>query len=69
MREAKRKPRVLSEELSDQEEGALSSDAFAPDDEVKALKRPISQLEKENDAFRKQVLSLLEKKWSDKFEQ
>ncbi len=28
MREAKRKPRVLSEELSDQEEGATPSDAY-----------------------------------------
>ena len=61
VREAKRKPRVMSEEFGDQEEGAQAPDSSASGDEVKALQRRIGQLEKENDALRKQVLNLLEK--------
>jgi len=61
VREAKRKPRVLSDEPSDQEEGVQAPDSCAPGEDVKALKRRIGQLEKENDALRKQVLNLLEK--------
>ncbi len=59
VREAKRKSRVTSADL-DQEETALSESSSATD-EVKALKQRIGQLEKENDALRKQVLNLLEK--------
>lgn len=61
VRDAKRKPRATSTESTDQEEGgALASDASSAD-EVKALRSRIAQLEKENDALRKQVLNLLEK--------
>ena len=61
VREAKRKPRTTSAELSDQEEGTPASVFSSPTDEVKSLKKRIGQLEKENDALRKQVLNLLDK--------
>ncbi len=61
VREAKRKPRVMPEDISDQAAGAQSAEPSAAGDEVSALKRRIAQLEKENDALRKQVLGLLEK--------
>ncbi len=61
VREAKRKPRMTSDEPSGQEEGAPAVDASSSSDEVRALKKRIVQLEKENDALRKQVLNLLEK--------
>lgn len=61
MREAKRKPRVMSEDISDQAALAQAPEPSAAGDEVSALKRRIAQLEKENDALRKQVLGLLEK--------
>ncbi len=60
VREAKRKPRVMPEEGADQE-GLEVPECSPPADEVKALKQRIAQLEKENDALRKQVLNLLEK--------
>lgn len=60
VREAKRKPRVMPEEGTDQE-GLEVPECSPPADEVKALKQRIAQLEKENDALRKQVLNLLEK--------
>ena len=61
VRDAKRKPRAAASEMSEQEEGgAVASDASSAD-EVKALKSRIAQLEKENEALRKQVLNLLEK--------
>jgi hypothetical protein len=60
VREAKRKPHVMPEEGADQE-GLGVSECSPPADEVKALKQRIAQLEKENDALRKQVLNLLEK--------
>ncbi|MBT3066611.1 plasmid replication/partition related protein [Rhodoferax sp. U11-2br] len=59
VREAKRPPRVVSADAGDQPEGA-AIDA-SPGDDVPALKKRIAQLEKENDALRKQVLNLLEK--------
>ena len=61
VRDAKRKPRMTSAEPGDQEEGAETSADASSADEVKALKRRVAQLEKENDALRKQVLNLLEK--------
>jgi len=61
VREAKRKPRVMPEDISDQAAGVQSAEPSAAGDEVSALKRRIAQLEKENDALRKQVLGLLEK--------
>jgi hypothetical protein len=60
VREAKRKPRTTSDELGDQE-GVEASESSSTFDEVKALKKRITQLEKENDGLRKQVLNLLEK--------
>jgi hypothetical protein len=61
VREAKRKPQMTSAELGDQADGMEASESTSPNDEVKTLKRRIAQLEKENDALRKQVLNLLEK--------
>jgi hypothetical protein len=60
VREAKRKPRLTADELSDHA-GTENAESSSPFDEVKALKKRIDQLEKENDALRKQVLNLLEK--------
>lgn len=60
VREAKRKPQLAPVEQGDQEEGADESTSSSAE-EVKALKRRIAQLEKENDGLRKQVLNLLEK--------
>lgn len=60
VREAKRKPRVTSDEHHEQE-SADPSESLSSGDEVKALKSRIAQLEKENDALRKQVLNLLDK--------
>lgn len=57
VREAKRKSQVTSADHEQME----PSESLAPTDEVKALKQRIGQLEKENDALRKQVLNLLEK--------
>ncbi len=59
VREAKRKSRVTSGDLNQDE--TERSESSTPTDEVKALKQRIGQLEKENDALRKQVLNLLEK--------
>ncbi|MBK1682936.1 plasmid replication/partition related protein [Rhodoferax fermentans] len=59
VREAKRPPRAVSADATDQSEGT-AHDAI-PGDDVPALKKRIAQLEKENDALRKQVLNLLEK--------
>lgn len=59
VREAKRQPRAVSADATDQSEAA-ALDA-SPGDDVPALKKRIAQLEKENDALRKQVLNLLEK--------
>ena len=60
VREAKRKPRVTSAPL-DQDEMEPSESSMPKDDEVKGLKQRIVQLEKENESLRKQVLNLLEK--------
>jgi ParB-like chromosome segregation protein Spo0J len=60
VRDAKRKPATASVAADDQGEGAAPAVASSAD-EVKALKSRITQLEKENDALRKQVLNLLEK--------
>ena len=61
VREAKRKPRTsAADEHLDQESGETAEPASSGD-EVKALKARIAQLEKENDALRKQVLNLLDK--------
>jgi len=60
VREAKRKPRMTSAEPGDHD-AAEASESLSTTDEVSALKRRIGQLEKENDALRKQVLNLLEK--------
>jgi hypothetical protein len=60
VRDAKRKPPMASVEPGDQE-GAQISESASSADEVTALKRRVAQLEKENDALRKQVLNLLEK--------
>ena len=60
VREAKRKPRLTPSDLNDQDV-TDGSDSSVSTDQVSALKKRISQLEKENDALRKQVLSLLEK--------
>jgi hypothetical protein len=59
VREAKRKSRLTSGDLNQDE--TERSESSTPTDEVKALKQRIGQLEKENDALRKQVLNLLEK--------
>lgn len=59
VREAKRPSRAVSADATDQSEGT-AHDA-SPGDDVPALKKRIAQLEKENDALRKQVLNLLEK--------
>ncbi|WP_180126954.1 plasmid replication/partition related protein [Rhodoferax sp. BLA1] len=59
VREAKRPTRVVSADAGDQPEGAAHN--ASPSDDVSALKKRIAQLEKENDALRKQVLNLLEK--------
>lgn len=59
VREAKRKSRVTSGDLNQDE--TERSESSTPTDEVKAFKQRIGQLEKENDALRKQVLNLLEK--------
>ena len=59
VREAKRQPRAVSADATDQSEAA-AHDA-SPGDDVPALKKRIAQLEKENDALRKQVLNLLDK--------
>ena len=61
VRDAKRKPRATATESGDQEEGAEAAGDASSADEVKALRSRIAQLEKENDALRKQVLNLLEK--------
>jgi hypothetical protein len=61
VREAKRKPQLAPVEQGDQEEGADESTSSSSAEEVKALRRRIAQLEKENDGLRKQVLNLLEK--------
>ena len=61
VRDAKRKPRATATESGDQEEGAEAVGDASSADEVKALRSRIAQLEKENDALRKQVLNLLEK--------
>lgn len=45
----------------DLEEGAQVSESASSPVEVQALKKRIAQLEKDNEALRKQVLSLLEK--------
>jgi len=60
VREAKRKPQMVSVEPGEHEE-TQASESSSSTDEVTALKRRIAQLEKENDALRKQVLNLLEK--------
>ncbi|TXT34962.1 MAG: hypothetical protein FD135_5185 [Comamonadaceae bacterium] len=60
VREAKRKPRVTSDEHNEQA-SEDTSESLSSGDEVKALKSRIAQLEKENDALRKQVLNLLDK--------
>jgi uncharacterized membrane protein YkoI len=61
VRDAKRKPRATATEAADQEEGGEAAGDASSADEVKALKSRITQLEKENDGLRKQVLNLLEK--------
>ncbi len=61
VREAKRKPRLVADGPSDQEEGAQASESDSSPDGVQALRKRISQLEKENHALRQQVLNLLEK--------
>lgn len=61
VREAKRKPREASTPSSDQ----ASTDSPQPEsaaDEVKALRKRVAALEAENDALRKQVLNLLDKR-------
>lgn len=60
VREAKRKSPIASVEPGDQD-GTPASESASSTDEVAALKRRVAQLEKENDALRKQVLNLLEK--------
>lgn len=60
VREAKRKSPANSDELMDQG-SQLTPESSSPTDEIKTLKNRVSQLEKENDALRKQVLNLLEK--------
>ena len=61
VREAKRKPREASSSSSDQ----VTADSPQPEsaaDEVKALRKRVAALEAENDALRKQVLNLLDKR-------
>lgn len=61
VRDAKRKPRAMSVEPTEQEDSIEGDGASSSADEVKTLRNRIAQLEKENDALRKQVLNLLEK--------
>lgn len=60
VREAKRSSRVTP--ADGQEPGPVTAvPAMAAEEEIRALQQRVAQLEKENDALRKQVLNLLEK--------
>ncbi|MDD2925758.1 plasmid replication/partition related protein [Rhodoferax sp.] len=60
VREARRQSRTAPAGAADQVP-LTPPESMSADDEIKALQQRVAQLEKENDALRKQVLNLLEK--------